>query len=253
MGRLKRNQGQFFYSFCLDEVVPDDHRVREIAGVLHLSWVYAELACYYIVGRKVQVCCKGDLFPIPPARAASMTMHRRATSADATGGAERWQPFSFASTARTRPPRSMHGSSTTDARRRTRRSRRSRRSWASYRRSPDRARPRAASGCRAADHQGSHAEPPFVFCSCLCCAAGQRIVAALVQSENSVAVEHLLPDFQAHVRKKIGREFLDREADGIRGAGKSPVADGSPSKLSAWAGNSAASLLLGNSLQMKFW
>ena len=47
MGRLKRNQGQFFYSFCLDEVVPDDHRVREIAGVLDLSWVHAELACYY--------------------------------------------------------------------------------------------------------------------------------------------------------------------------------------------------------------
>jgi hypothetical protein len=48
MGRLKRNQGQFFYSFCLDEVVPDDHPVREIAGVLDLSWVYAELACYYM-------------------------------------------------------------------------------------------------------------------------------------------------------------------------------------------------------------
>ena len=47
MGRLKRNQRQFFYSFCLDEVVPDDHRVREIAGVLDLSWVYAELARYY--------------------------------------------------------------------------------------------------------------------------------------------------------------------------------------------------------------
>ena len=47
MGRLKRNQRQFFYSFCLDEVVPDDHRVREIAGVLDLSWVHAELARYY--------------------------------------------------------------------------------------------------------------------------------------------------------------------------------------------------------------
>ena len=47
MGRLKRDQGQFFYSFCLDEVVPDDHRVREIAGVLDLSWVYAELSRYY--------------------------------------------------------------------------------------------------------------------------------------------------------------------------------------------------------------
>src|SRR5262245_11322149 len=47
MGRLKQEQGQFFYSFCLDEVVPADHRVREIAGVLDLSWVHAELACCY--------------------------------------------------------------------------------------------------------------------------------------------------------------------------------------------------------------
>ena len=47
MGRLKRDQGQFFYSFCLDEVVPDDHRVREIADVLDLSWVHAELGPYY--------------------------------------------------------------------------------------------------------------------------------------------------------------------------------------------------------------
>src|SRR5712671_6796838 len=47
MGRLNREQGQLFYSFCLDEVVPDDHRVREIAAVLDLSWVHAELAPYY--------------------------------------------------------------------------------------------------------------------------------------------------------------------------------------------------------------
>ena len=39
MGRLKREQSQFFYSFCVDEVVPADHRVREIADVLDLSWV----------------------------------------------------------------------------------------------------------------------------------------------------------------------------------------------------------------------
>jgi hypothetical protein len=44
MGRLKGDQGQFFYSFCLDDVVPDDHRVREIAAVLDLSWVHTELA-----------------------------------------------------------------------------------------------------------------------------------------------------------------------------------------------------------------
>jgi transposase len=47
MGRLERDQGQLFYSFCLDEVVPSDHRVREIAAVLDLSWVHAELAPYY--------------------------------------------------------------------------------------------------------------------------------------------------------------------------------------------------------------
>ena len=29
MGRLKRDQGQFFYSFCLDEVVPADQLVQE--------------------------------------------------------------------------------------------------------------------------------------------------------------------------------------------------------------------------------
>src|SRR5437667_7854845 len=47
MGRQKNDQGQLFYSFCLDEVVPDDHLVREIAAVLDLSWVHAELAPYY--------------------------------------------------------------------------------------------------------------------------------------------------------------------------------------------------------------
>ena len=52
MGRLSQDQGRFFYSFCLDEVVPDDHRVREIAGVLDLSWVRAELAPHYsTIGR----------------------------------------------------------------------------------------------------------------------------------------------------------------------------------------------------------
>jgi transposase len=36
-----------FYSFCLDEAVPADHLVREIAAVLYLSWVRSELAPYY--------------------------------------------------------------------------------------------------------------------------------------------------------------------------------------------------------------
>src|SRR3990170_1232700 len=47
MGRLSQDQGKLFYSFCLDEVVPVDHRVREIAAVLDLSWVHAELAPHY--------------------------------------------------------------------------------------------------------------------------------------------------------------------------------------------------------------
>src|SRR5262249_22587932 len=47
MGRRNRDQGPLFYSFRLDEVVPDDHRVREIAAVLELSWVHTELAPYY--------------------------------------------------------------------------------------------------------------------------------------------------------------------------------------------------------------
>jgi transposase len=47
MGRINRDQGQLFYSLRLDEVVPDDHHVREIAAVLDLSWVHSELARYY--------------------------------------------------------------------------------------------------------------------------------------------------------------------------------------------------------------
>src|SRR4029450_11790935 len=47
MGRLNQDQGRLFYSFCLDDVVPADHRVREIAAVLDLSWVHGELAPYY--------------------------------------------------------------------------------------------------------------------------------------------------------------------------------------------------------------
>jgi transposase len=47
MGRLNRDQRQLFYEFCLDEVVPDDHLVRQINSVLDLSWVRAELASYY--------------------------------------------------------------------------------------------------------------------------------------------------------------------------------------------------------------
>jgi transposase-like protein DUF772 len=46
-GRLNHDQEQFFYSFRLDEAVPDDHPVREVSAVLDLSWVHSELAPHY--------------------------------------------------------------------------------------------------------------------------------------------------------------------------------------------------------------
>jgi len=47
MGRREEGQGQFFYSFDLDKMVPPDHLVRQIDGLLDLSWVHRELAPYY--------------------------------------------------------------------------------------------------------------------------------------------------------------------------------------------------------------
>jgi transposase len=47
MGRRKSEQGQLFYAFDLEAVVPDDHQVRHIAAVLDLCWVRAELAPHY--------------------------------------------------------------------------------------------------------------------------------------------------------------------------------------------------------------
>jgi hypothetical protein len=43
MGRRERGQGQFFYAFDLDKVVPTDHLVRQIDGVLDLDWVHRSL------------------------------------------------------------------------------------------------------------------------------------------------------------------------------------------------------------------
>jgi transposase len=52
MGRGSQDQGQLFYSFNLEEVVPDDHLVRAISRVLDLSWVRGELAPHYsTIGR----------------------------------------------------------------------------------------------------------------------------------------------------------------------------------------------------------
>jgi transposase len=47
MGQRAGGQGQFFYAFDLDKVVPADHLVRQIDAVLDLNWVHKELAPYY--------------------------------------------------------------------------------------------------------------------------------------------------------------------------------------------------------------
>ena len=47
MGRLTERQGQLFYAFHLDEVVPADYVVRRIDAVLDLGWIHKELAPFY--------------------------------------------------------------------------------------------------------------------------------------------------------------------------------------------------------------
>src|SRR6202012_5108514 len=47
MGPRKGEQGQLFYAFEPESVVPEDHQVGGIAVVLNLSWVRAKLAPYY--------------------------------------------------------------------------------------------------------------------------------------------------------------------------------------------------------------
>ncbi len=47
MGRVERDQEQFFYEYRLDDLVPADHLVRKVDAVLDLSWLRAELAPYY--------------------------------------------------------------------------------------------------------------------------------------------------------------------------------------------------------------
>src|SRR4051794_21245647 len=47
MGRLKSDQGQLFYEFCLGDAVPEDHLVRKIDAALDLSWLRGELASHY--------------------------------------------------------------------------------------------------------------------------------------------------------------------------------------------------------------
>src|SRR5690242_9266732 len=47
MRRPAGGQGQFFYEFDLNEVVPADYLARQLDALLDLSWVHKELAPYY--------------------------------------------------------------------------------------------------------------------------------------------------------------------------------------------------------------
>jgi transposase len=47
MNRLSGGQDRLFYDVRLDDLVPADHLVRRIDGVLDLSWLHGELAGFY--------------------------------------------------------------------------------------------------------------------------------------------------------------------------------------------------------------
>ena len=52
MGRLDDQQPSLFYDFCLENHVPEDHLLRQVAAVLDLSDVRRKLTCFYsAVGR----------------------------------------------------------------------------------------------------------------------------------------------------------------------------------------------------------
>jgi hypothetical protein len=72
------------------------------------------------------------------------------------------------------------------------------------------------------------------MCGLLC--ASQRVASVLVQSAYAGTVEPLLVDFEEGPDKQLGRQLLDREANGIGGAGKSPVSKAGASGLPASGG-----------------
>jgi transposase len=118
MGRLNHDQEQFFYSFCLDEAVPDDHPVREIATVLDLSWVHGELAPYYPqLGRPsidpvlmIRMLIVGYVFAIRSERALCRDVRVNLAYRWFCGlSIEDKIPDHSAFSPRTAPPRMMHG------------------------------------------------------------------------------------------------------------------------------------------------
>jgi transposase len=47
MGEQVERQARLLYEFCLDDVVPGDHLLRRIDGVVDLSWLRRELSPFY--------------------------------------------------------------------------------------------------------------------------------------------------------------------------------------------------------------
>jgi len=115
MGRLNHDQGQLFYSFCLEEAVPDDHLVREIAAVLDLAWVRAELARYYSsTGRPsidpelmIRMLIIGYVFAIRSERAGALarglSISARGLSIRGWGSAFRARPITAGGRIETHP------------------------------------------------------------------------------------------------------------------------------------------------------
>src|SRR5579862_6043091 len=56
-------------------------------------------------------------------------------------------------------------------------------------------------------------------------ATRQGIFGAVVQLPDAAAVEPLLADFEVGTEQKLRLEIFDSEADGVRGLGKTPVAE----------------------------
>ena len=56
MGPASVSQGELFYEFCLEDVVPADHLLRKIDAVLDLSWLRSELRPHYSHTGRPSVC-----------------------------------------------------------------------------------------------------------------------------------------------------------------------------------------------------
>jgi transposase len=108
MGRRTNEQGQFVYLFDLDKVVPADHLVRQIDGLLDLSWVRKELAPYYShTGRPsidpelmIRMLIIGYVFAIRSERLTACQRRFQSVAIDHASGSSApqrtmWKPSAF--------------------------------------------------------------------------------------------------------------------------------------------------------------